>query len=155
MSKLMPKKLIMMLSLTCACFVGCGPKTVEERAEAGDAGAQARLGYMYFTGEWMTGPSSNWGKQGAPQDAKEAFKWYRLAADQGLADAQCALGEMYEKGKGVPQDYVQAYAWYSLAVRGNYPEMIMDHLPEEMTPEQIARAQELSTELDKKIYGAK
>ena len=151
----MPKKSAVMLSLVCACFIGCGPKTLEERAEAGDAEAQARLGYMYFTGEWMTGPSSNWGKQGAPQDAKEAFKWYRLAADQGLADAQCALGEMYEKGKGVPQDYVQAYAWYSLAVRGNYPEMIMDHLPEEMTPGQIARAQELSTELDKKINAAK
>jgi hypothetical protein len=57
----MPKKLIVLLSLVCACFVGCGPKTVEEKAgvsdarpktveekaEAGDASAQAELGLMY------------------------------------------------------------------------------------------------------------
>ena len=29
---------------------------------------------------------------------KEAFKWWKLAADQGHADARCSLGEMYYKG---------------------------------------------------------
>ena len=35
-----------------------------------------------------------------------AARWYRLAADQGDADAQFNLGAMYAEGQGVPQDYV-------------------------------------------------
>jgi TPR repeat protein len=38
--------------------------------------AQNDLGFMYSTGE------------GVPQDDTEAGRWYRLAADQGLAEAQ-------------------------------------------------------------------
>ena len=37
--------------------------------------------------------------QGVPQDYAEAVKWYRLAADQGDADAQSYLGVMYAKGR--------------------------------------------------------
>ena len=33
--------------------------------------------------------------QGVPQDYAEAVKWYRMAADQGNADAQSNLGFMY------------------------------------------------------------
>jgi TPR repeat protein len=47
----MPKKLVVMVSLVCACFVGCGPKTLEEKAEAGDAEAQYNLGKIYYEGE--------------------------------------------------------------------------------------------------------
>jgi len=36
--------------------------------------------------------------------ARKAVKWYRLAADQGDADAQSSLGAMYYQGQGVPQD---------------------------------------------------
>ena len=43
------------------------------------------------------------------------MKWYRLAADQGNAIAQCNLGVMYDKGRGVPQDYAEAVKWYRLA----------------------------------------
>ena len=58
---------------------------------------------MYFNGE------------GVPKDLKEAAKWYRLAAEQGLASAQYNLGLMYADGEGVPEDKVQAFAWASLA----------------------------------------
>ena len=34
---------------------------------------------------------------GVPQDYAKAVKWYRLAADQGYADAQYNLGVMYEQ----------------------------------------------------------
>jgi uncharacterized protein len=37
--------------------------------------------------------------------------WLRKAADQGKADAQSALGNMYFVGKGVPKDYAQAAKW--------------------------------------------
>ena len=52
---------------------------------------------------------------GVPQDYSEAAKWYRLAADQGLAEAQIDLGRLYEDGHGVPQDYTEAAKWYRLA----------------------------------------
>ncbi|MFP6905054.1 MAG: tetratricopeptide repeat protein, partial [Verrucomicrobiota bacterium] len=92
-----------------------------------------------------------------PQDNKEAIRWYRLAADQGSTMAQRSLGFMYTKGKGVPPDDVQAYAWYSLAAANgdNSATLHKDARAEKMTPEQITRAQELSTELHKKISEAK
>ena len=49
-------------------------------AEAGDAESQVNLGVMYDTG------------RGVPQDDAEAVRWYRLAADQGDADAQFNFG---------------------------------------------------------------
>ena len=53
--------------------------------------------------------------RGVPQDDAEAVRWYRLAADQGLADAQFSLGVMYTPGRGVPQDDAEAVRWYRLA----------------------------------------
>jgi hypothetical protein len=49
----MPKKLTVLLSLVCACFVGCGPKalTVEEKAEAGHKWGQPTLGLIYVMGQ--------------------------------------------------------------------------------------------------------
>ena len=43
------------------------------------------------------------------------LKWYRLAADQGNADAQNNLGAMYDNGQGVPQNYAEAVKWFRLA----------------------------------------
>jgi len=45
-------------------------------AEQGDARAQYNLGFMYATGE------------GVPENDAEAVKWFRKAADQGLANAR-------------------------------------------------------------------
>ena len=56
-----------------------------------------------------------------PQDYAEAVKWYRLAAEQGDADAQDKLGVTYAGGEGVPQDYAEAVRWYRLAAeQGHY-----------------------------------
>ena len=43
------------------------------------------------------------------------MEWYRKAAEQGLARAQCNLGFCYENGTGVPQDYAKAVEWYRKA----------------------------------------
>ena len=56
-----------------------GVEQVRARADQGDAAAQINLGAMYAAGA------------GVPQDDREAVRWYRLAADQGLAEAQSAL----------------------------------------------------------------
>ena len=48
-------------------------------------------------------------------DYKEAFKLFRLSAEQGNALAQSHLGRMFEKGQGVPQDYKEAVRLYRLS----------------------------------------
>ncbi len=45
----------------------------------------------------------------------EAVKWYRKAADQGYAGAQCNLGLCYDNGNGVTQSYTEAVKWYRKA----------------------------------------
>jgi TPR repeat protein len=47
-----------------------------------------------------------------PKSPTEAFSWYLKAANQGIAEAQHKLGELYYEGKGVPQNYKQAASWY-------------------------------------------
>ena len=51
-------------------------------AEYGYALAQYRLGTIYHAGK------------NVEQDLKEAAKWYKLAAEQGNADAQINLGKL-------------------------------------------------------------
>ncbi len=46
---------------------------------------------------------------------EEAFRFFRLAVEQGDADGQCGLGEMYYGGEGVPQDYAEAIKLWKLA----------------------------------------
>lgn len=70
------------------------------------------------------------------------MKWYRLAAEQGNADAQDHLGDMYADGRGVPQDNVLAYMWFNLA----HADKRRDRVASTMTPTQIAEAQQLSRE---------
>jgi TPR repeat protein len=84
---------------------------------------------------------------GVAQNYAEAVKWYRLAADQGDADAQFFLGTMYEQGHGVPQDYVQAHMWYNLAGAQGHVDGVKfrDKMAGSMTPGQIAEAQRLAS----------
>lgn len=42
-------------------------------------------------------------------------------ANQGNAEAQNGLGELYAKGKGMPQDYAQARTWYEKAAAQGHP----------------------------------
>lgn len=111
-----------------------------KRAEQGDAVVQYNLGVRYSDG------------LGAPQDYKEAVRWYRVAAEQGKASAQNNLGTMYGGGQGVPQDYVQAHMWFNLAASDRIGEereraiRHRDRVAEEMTSEQITEAQRLARE---------
>lgn len=73
---------------------------VRQRAEQGDAKAQAELGTMYLDGA------------GIKQDYVEALRWLRKAAEQGDRGGRFELGEMYLQGKGVEQDYVEAARWF-------------------------------------------
>ena len=68
-------------------------------AEQGYARAQFNLGVMYDFGE------------GVPENDAEAVKWYRLAAEQGHADAQYNLAN-YATGEGVLRSGAAAADWF-------------------------------------------
>ena len=58
-------------------------------------------------------------KQGNDADKKEAISWYRKAAEQGNAEAQCALGFQYWIGELLEKDYAEAFKWiYRAANQG-------------------------------------
>jgi len=112
---------------------------LKERAEAGDAEAQAGLGGIYATGETVAKDlpeAVKWYRRAAKQknsagqyglgwmyyhgrgvskDRRKASKWFRLAAEQGNAQAQYSLAVMYEKGDGVVKNAERAAKWYRKA----------------------------------------
>jgi TPR repeat protein len=111
-------------------------------AEQGFGLAQFSLGYAYQVG------------RGVAQDYREAIKWYRLSAEQGNAMAQNNLGQMYGLGQGVTQDYVYAHLWFNIAVSNGIERAvtIRDSLAQQMTKEQLAEAQRLARECQRKNY---
>ena len=68
---------------------------------------------------YLTGEKYYFG-EGVAKDAVEAVKWFRKAAEQNHAKAQCALGNCYCSGEGVTKDYVEALNWYRKAAEQNY-----------------------------------
>jgi hypothetical protein len=109
-------------------------------AKKGEAPAQFILGYANFIN----------------LNYPVAVKWYQRAADQGYADAQYTLGEMYLGGLGVQQSNMQAYMWFSLAAANNdalFDKETRDDAAHnrdlaaaKMTTEQIAEARRLINE---------
>jgi TPR repeat protein len=117
---------------------------LQEKAESGDAEAQAGLALRYANGqgvvknepkavEWyrkaaeqgVTAAQYNLGLcytsgRGMVKDEKEAVKWVRKAAEQGNTDAQNTFGYYYATGRGVIKDEKEAVKWYRLAAeQGN------------------------------------
>lgn len=81
---------------------------LKKAANAGNADAQYRIGYMNAKGE------------GTPKNPKRASEWYLKSAEQGNAKAQNNLGLHYQDGNGVKKDLAQAAKWYQVAAdQGN------------------------------------
>lgn len=102
-------------------------------ADNGRDDAQYYVGFIYLAGK------------GTTRDYAEALKWLRLAADQGNSGAQYDLGHMYLNGWGVTQDHALAYMWFDLAAAGGNKNAIAarDSVAQQMTPAQLAEAQQL------------
>ena len=176
-----------MLSVLLFCFLlaSCGEektvkteevveaeKTIQERAEAGNADAQLQLGHLYEIGdevpqdfteaaEWYRKAAEQGNAEaqlylgcsyaigrGVPKDSAEHLKWIRKAAQQGLSDAQVQLGLLYEIGQGVSKDFPEAYMWINLAATGGNKEHkeLRDLLEKRMTGEQLIEGQKLTEE---------
>jgi len=93
-------------------------------AEGGDKSAQYNLGVLYATDKELPNeyPMMEGGEiyfqlsnTPPPSNAEKAFKWYKMAAEQGHASAQLNLGVMYNQGVGVKQNYTEAAKWYQKA----------------------------------------
>ncbi len=111
----------------------------KKAAEQGDEVAQFMLGCCYKNGEGVQQSDTEaekWYKQAWQTVAEDeyrigegffniknykgAVKCYQKAAEQGHANAQCALGECYECGVGVEQSDTEALKWYKKAAeQGN------------------------------------
>ncbi|WP_299394041.1 hypothetical protein [uncultured Desulfovibrio sp.] len=99
-------------------------KTTTEDKQAGTAPAQDNaedwywLGVMYDYGEGVPqddGKACQWYAKAARQGHEAGLKTLKQLAEQGHADAQFRLGEMYDYGEGVPQDDGKACQWYAKA----------------------------------------
>jgi TPR repeat protein len=115
-----------------------GAAEIARSARAGDAAAQAYLGYLYETG------------RGVPQSYVEAARWYRRSARQGNSDGQFLLGLVYDRGRGVHRNPVSAYMWLNLSAARASPAdrefklRIRDAVASKMTHYEIALGQRLA-----------
>jgi localization factor PodJL len=55
--------------------------------------------------------------EGAPLDEAAAFRWFRQAAELGVADSQYNLGVLYQQGRGVTASAAEALFWFLVAAR--------------------------------------
>lgn len=141
-------------------------------AEAGNAGAEYRLGILYAMGRGVErdyGRAVTWLRRsadqgyasaendlgalydqgrGVPEDPGEAAWWFLKAAVQGHGSAQLNLASLYESGRGVRRDPVQAFAWADAASGLGEPGAgrLGDAAGKNLTPVQIARAENLAAQ---------
>ena len=80
--------------------------SLQQKAEAGDREAQNQFGMIAQD----------------KHDYAGAFKWFKLAANQGLSGAQVGIGFLYENGLGTEKDMSQAAHWFGLAAAQGDPD---------------------------------
>jgi S1-C subfamily serine protease len=84
---------------------------------------------------------------GVAKDKQEAARWFRKAAEKGVAEAQYNLGVMSLKGDGAPQDYTAAYMWFNLAAAGGHEGAadVRDKILRGLPADQVAEGQRRAT----------
>ena len=92
-------------------------------------------------------------------DIDTKIELLKKLAYEGDASAQYHLGLVYFNGNVVPKDYKKAYAWLNIAK--TKPSVVewtknkLAYLTKKMTKDQIAEAQSVSTEIQKRIEANK
>jgi len=82
---------------------------LHEHATKGDALAQFVIGDRLLKGTNVT------------KNEGEAVRWFKLAAEKELAEAQSHLGYCYQNGLGVLESPQEAIMWHRLAALQNFP----------------------------------
>ncbi len=76
----------------------------------GYAPAQQNVGTIYLVGD------------GVQKDSTEAFKWFKMAAEQGNVESQFHLGLLYYNGEGVKKEVKEALKWFKIAAAQDHTE---------------------------------
>lgn len=76
--------------------------------------------YQEAIKKWVTdGKSYYWGKNNV-KNYQQAFQYFKVAAEEGNAEAQVWLGILYSEGKGVSKNDAESIQWYRKAAdQGN------------------------------------
>jgi len=102
--------LILLPLLSAACQLTYGQSKPEEQSASGDLSVEVKA---------KNGDSESQDEMGLAAEElhhyAEAFKWFQLAAEQGLSKSQVKVGYFYDQGLGIHKDHVQAVHWYGLA----------------------------------------
>jgi len=82
------------------------------KAAQDDGGALSvfNLGALFYFGK------------GTEKDYKQAFHWFRLAAKQGIPEAQFNVGIIYQLGQGTEINLTKAFHWYLKAAEQGMPD---------------------------------
>jgi TPR repeat protein len=72
----------------------------------GDPNAQYSLARLYLEGH------------GVSQDARQAARWFNLAAEKGHVPSQALLGQLLTTGQGVPAERAKGLMWLTVAREG-------------------------------------
>ena len=94
----------LILSVALLLISSCSDKKGDvAETKMPDGMLQTTFGEAYYFGD------------GVEKDVKEAVKWYRIAAEKGVAHSQYRLGFCYAMGTGVEKDETEAVKWYRKA----------------------------------------
>lgn len=98
------------------------------------------------------------GRLMADRDYTKAPKLYKIAADQGLPQAQYYYAKALRDGRGIPQDRFTAYIWYTIAVDAGYTAAIPDLNELDrggyLTTDQISQAKAQARDLEQVVIRA-
>ncbi len=92
------------VSQMAAQYAHMDVNSLQKAAKAGQPAAQFYLAAHYQAG---TG--------GVAKDLKQAFTWFKAAADQGISAAQLNVGRMYADGLGVSKSETSARQYFEKA----------------------------------------
>ena len=94
----------------------------------------------------------------ADRDYTKAPALYKIAADQGLPQAQYFYARALKEGRGVPQDRFTAYIWFTIALDAHYTLASTDlselRTNANLTLSQINEAQARAHELEQTVIRA-
>ncbi len=98
------------------------------------------------------------GRLMADLDYSKAPALYKVAADQGLPQAQYFYGKALKDGRGIPLDRFEAYVWLTIAVDAGYtsaaPDLNEIHGGGYLTLEEISQAKAKARELEQQVIRA-
>jgi TPR repeat protein len=169
-----PAQVVLGFLYDTATTVPASPHDAEswyrKAADQGDSLAQWLLGRLYLNGalpqddlaaeKWLTPAASQdnpfaaylLGRLMLTRDYTKAPRWFRIAAEQGLPQAQYLYAKALAEGRGVAEDRFQAYVWFLIARDAGYPASTdLSSLNAFLSPDQIDQAKAKARHLEDSV----